>query len=108
MNDWKTKASALERGARSGPGRHAEFHHRLAVFEMRDEPRREFVGVHRRRIGKLAALAESHEMIAKATSLPALSSPPLKKWKPGRAVEIVLHVVLAGPQQASPARRPVS
>ena len=51
MKDWKTKASALERGARSGPVGTPELHDRLAVFEVRDELRRELVGIHRRRIG---------------------------------------------------------
>ena len=73
------------------PGRYAELHQRLAEFEMRDEPGREFIGVHRRRIGKLAALAESHEMIAQSDQPAGAVEPAFEEMKPGRTIEVMLQ-----------------
>ena len=46
MKDWNTKAEPVGARRAQRPGRHAQFHHRLPVFEMRHELGREFVGVH--------------------------------------------------------------
>jgi hypothetical protein len=50
---YKTERVGARRTQR--PSRHAELDHRLAVFEMRHKLRREFVGVHRCRVCRLAS-----------------------------------------------------
>ena len=97
MNDWKTKAERVGARRAHRPGRHAELHHRLAVFEDAARGRAgKFVGVHRRRVGELAALAEGDEMVAaRRRACPSSSSPALEEMEAGRAIEVVLHVVLA-------------
>ena len=90
------------------PGRHAKLHQRLAIFDVGDEQRRKFVGVHGRGIGELAAPPEGHEMIAQGDKPAVIVETTLEEVEARRPVEIVLHVVLAVPHAVSPARRPAS
>ena len=84
-----------------GAGRHAERHQRRLEREVRDEARR--------KLGRPECCAECRRTAAPspkltkwfchATSFPAASTPPLRKWKPAGPVEVVTHVVFARPQQ---------
>ena len=81
------------------PGRHAKLHQRLAIFDVGDEQRRKFVGVHGRGIGELAAPPEGHEMIAQGDKPAVIVETTLEEVEARRPVEIVLHVVLAVPHE---------
>jgi hypothetical protein len=66
---------------------------------MRHQPGWEFIGVHCRRVGELAALAEGDEMIAQRHQLAGAVEPGFEEVKAGRAVEVVLDIVLPGPDK---------
>ena len=106
----KDEAQRVRARRAQRPGRHAELHHRLAVFEMRHELRREFVGVHRRRVRDLAVPAEGHEMVAEGDQSARAVEAALEEVEARRPIEIVLHVVLAVPEElhrrADPLRDP--
>ena len=109
----KDEAQRVRARRAQGPGRHAELDHRLAVFEMRHELRREFVGAHLRRVGGFAALTKGHEMIREGDESALVVEPAFEEMKARRPVKIMLHVVLAVPEQlygradrASRSRRP--
>ena len=107
----KHKAERVRARRAQRPGRHAELDHRLAVFEMRHELRREFVGVHRRRVGGPAVPLERHEMIAEGDQSARAVEFALEV-EAGWSIEVVPDVVLAAPDKldrvprASSIRRP--
>ena len=99
MKDWNTNPRALERGARSGPVGTPNSMIDCPVFEVRHELRRELVGIHPRCIGKFAVSAECHEVIAERDDLAIPVEPGLEEMEACRPVEVMLHVILAVPQQ---------
>ena len=99
MNDCITNAMALLPGARSGPVGHAQRHERRGRV---GSAARIAPGIRvgpGRRCWRAPALAEGHEVVRHATSLPAGSRPALEEMEARRPVEIVLQIIVAVPEQ---------
>ena len=93
-------------GAR-GPersGRNAERHQRLLEPEIWDEAGRELGRGESGAAGRLVSLTEGDEVIFPGDQLAGGIDATLEEMEPGGTIEVVFHVVLAGPQELD--RRP--
>ena len=99
-NDWNAAAERVAARRAQRVDRDAHRHERRVEAEVGHEAGRELLG---RDVGgrhELLALAERHEVVrARRRGGPTASTPRLEGVEPARAVEVVLHVVLARPQQ---------